>query len=52
MLLKKMNVWTPRRSIVFMSWSAEEYGTIGSAEWVEVKIKLTSLFLNFGNLVL
>lgn len=27
--------WAPCRSIVFVSWDAEEYGVIGSTEWVE-----------------
>ncbi|CAA6660974.1 unnamed protein product [Spirodela intermedia] len=27
--------WKPRRTIVFCNWDAEEYGLIGSAEWVE-----------------
>ncbi|HEX6285470.1 MAG TPA: transferrin receptor-like dimerization domain-containing protein, partial [Pyrinomonadaceae bacterium] len=27
--------WKPRRTIVFCSWDAEEYGLIGSVEWVE-----------------
>ena len=27
--------WKPRRSIVLCSWDAEEYGLIGSTEWVE-----------------
>jgi hypothetical protein len=27
--------WKPRRSLVFASWDAEEYGLIGSTEWVE-----------------
>jgi N-acetylated-alpha-linked acidic dipeptidase len=27
--------WKPRRSIIFCSWDAEEYGLIGSTEWVE-----------------
>ncbi|KAH9322852.1 hypothetical protein KI387_017491 [Taxus chinensis] len=27
--------WQPRRSIVLCSWDAEEYGMIGSTEWVE-----------------
>jgi hypothetical protein len=26
--------WRPRRSIVFASWAAEEYGLEGSYEWV------------------
>jgi len=33
-MLKKN--WRPRRTIVFCSWGAEEYGLIGSTEWVEV----------------
>lgn len=28
--------WRPRRTLVFCSWGAEEYGLIGSIEWVEV----------------
>lgn len=35
-LLKKG--WRPRRSIVFCSWDAEEFGLIGSYEWVEDNI--------------
>jgi N-acetylated-alpha-linked acidic dipeptidase len=27
--------WKPRRTIVFGSWDAEEYGLVGSTEWVE-----------------
>lgn len=27
--------WRPLRSIIFASWDAEEYGIIGSTEWVE-----------------
>ncbi|KAI8062159.1 hypothetical protein BC940DRAFT_244639 [Gongronella butleri] len=27
--------WKPRRSIIFASWDAEEYGLVGSTEWVE-----------------
>lgn len=27
--------WKPRRSIIFCSWDAEEYGLIGSTEWAE-----------------
>ncbi|GAV84345.1 PA domain-containing protein/TFR_dimer domain-containing protein/Peptidase_M28 domain-containing protein [Cephalotus follicularis] len=29
------NGWKPRRTIVFCNWDAEEYGLIGSTEWVE-----------------
>ncbi|KAG0177169.1 hypothetical protein DFQ28_007695 [Apophysomyces sp. BC1034] len=27
--------WRPRRTILIASWDAEEYGTVGSTEWVE-----------------
>lgn len=27
--------WRPRRSLVFCSWAAEEYGLVGSTEWTE-----------------
>ncbi|XP_072054078.1 probable glutamate carboxypeptidase AMP1 isoform X2 [Arachis hypogaea] len=27
--------WTPRRSIILCSWDAEEFGMVGSTEWVE-----------------
>ncbi|KAI8322008.1 Zn-dependent exopeptidase, partial [Martensiomyces pterosporus] len=27
--------WRPRRSIILASWDAEEYGLVGSTEWVE-----------------
>ncbi|KAF6141717.1 hypothetical protein GIB67_027895 [Kingdonia uniflora] len=27
--------WRPRRTIIFCNWDAEEYGLIGSTEWVE-----------------
>uniref|UniRef100_A0ACD5X857 Uncharacterized protein n=1 Tax=Avena sativa TaxID=4498 RepID=A0ACD5X857_AVESA len=27
--------WTPRRTIIICSWDAEEFGMIGSTEWVE-----------------
>lgn len=28
--------WKPRRTIILCNWDAEEYGLIGSTEWVEV----------------
>ena len=31
--------WRPRRTIIFCSWGSEEYGLIGSTEWVEVGIR-------------
>ncbi|KAI4273289.1 MAG: hypothetical protein LQ337_004736 [Flavoplaca oasis] len=30
--------WQPRRTIVLCSWDAEEYGLVGSTEWVEEHI--------------
>ena len=27
--------WRPRRSLMFCSWAAEEYGLVGSTEWTE-----------------
>uniref|UniRef100_A0A3Q1G5U0 N-acetylated alpha-linked acidic dipeptidase like 1 n=1 Tax=Acanthochromis polyacanthus TaxID=80966 RepID=A0A3Q1G5U0_9TELE len=32
----KQGIWRPRRSIIFGSWGAEEFGLIGSAEYTEV----------------
>eukprot|EP01018_Ginkgo_biloba_P000168 Gb_33027 [translate_table: standard] len=32
--------WQPRRSILFCSWDAEEYGLTGSTEWVEQNYNL------------
>ncbi|XP_053398009.1 N-acetylated-alpha-linked acidic dipeptidase 2-like [Mercenaria mercenaria] len=33
--LVKSGRWRPRRSVIFCSWGAEEYGLVGSTEWVE-----------------
>jgi N-acetylated-alpha-linked acidic dipeptidase len=30
--------WTPRRTILFCSWDAEEFGLVGSTAWVEEHI--------------
>ena len=42
--------WKPLRTIVFASWDGEEYGLIGSTEWVEEYIpwlsKATVAYLN------
>uniref|UniRef100_A0A452TR65 Aminopeptidase NAALADL1 n=1 Tax=Ursus maritimus TaxID=29073 RepID=A0A452TR65_URSMA len=35
--LVKKGTWRPRRSIVFASWGAEEFGLIGSTEFTEVR---------------
>jgi len=41
----------PARSIVFCAWGAEEYGIIGSSEWVEGKLdELTSGAVAYINL--
>jgi len=34
--------WRPRRTIMFCSWAAEEFGLIGSVEWVEQNSKMLS----------
>ncbi|XP_067928458.1 putative N-acetylated-alpha-linked acidic dipeptidase isoform X2 [Watersipora subatra] len=35
--------WRPRRTIIFASWDGEEYGIIGSIEWLdEVKVLLAA----------
>jgi N-acetylated-alpha-linked acidic dipeptidase len=31
--------WKPKRSMLFCAWDAEEYGLIGSTEWVEENLK-------------
>ncbi len=33
------NGWKPRRTIVYASWDAEEYGLVGSTEWAEEHAK-------------
>lgn len=35
----KTGKWRPRRTIIFCSWGAEEYGLIGSTEWIEQYVK-------------
>lgn len=37
--------WKPRRSIMFASWDGEEYGIIGSIEWLDVWNSVYSCFL-------
>ena len=34
--MKKTGEFVPKRTILFLSWGAEEYALIGSTEWVEV----------------
>lgn len=31
--------WRPRRTMIFASWDAEEFGLLGSTEWAEVWIQ-------------
>ncbi|XP_040591202.1 N-acetylated-alpha-linked acidic dipeptidase 2 isoform X2 [Mesocricetus auratus] len=32
--------WRPRRTIIFASWDAEEFGLLGSTEWAEENAKI------------
>ncbi|XP_008835966.1 N-acetylated-alpha-linked acidic dipeptidase 2 [Nannospalax galili] len=32
--------WRPRRTIIFASWDAEEFGLLGSTEWAEENAKM------------
>ncbi|XP_068122896.1 N-acetylated-alpha-linked acidic dipeptidase 2-like isoform X2 [Hyperolius riggenbachi] len=32
--------WQPRRTIIFASWDAEEFGLLGSTEWAEENAKI------------
>jgi len=34
--------WKPKRTIMFGSWDAEEYGLVGSTEWVEANAAMLS----------
>ncbi len=47
--------WKPRRSIVYASWDAEEYGLVGSTEWAELNAKAidekAALLLNVDSAV-
>ncbi|XP_060090941.1 putative N-acetylated-alpha-linked acidic dipeptidase [Heteronotia binoei] len=36
----KQNGWRPRRTVIFASWDAEEFGLLGSTEWAEENVKL------------
>lgn len=40
--IKKNNNWRPRRTMVFCSWGAEEFGLIGSYEWTQQFAKVLS----------
>ncbi len=31
--------WRPRRSVIFATWDAEEWGLMGSTEWVEAHVE-------------
>ena len=43
--------WKPRRTIVLCSWDAEEYGLVGSTEWVEEYIPwLTEAAVSYLNI--
>nr|XP_033806013.1 putative N-acetylated-alpha-linked acidic dipeptidase isoform X2 [Geotrypetes seraphini]XP_033806014.1 putative N-acetylated-alpha-linked acidic dipeptidase isoform X2 [Geotrypetes seraphini] len=32
--------WRPRRTMIFASWDAEEFGLLGSTEWAEENVKI------------
>ena len=34
--------WRPKRTILFASWDAEEYGLVGSTEWAEANAAMLS----------
>ncbi|NXH68816.1 FOLH1 carboxypeptidase, partial [Hydrobates tethys] len=36
----KRKGWRPRRTVVFASWDAEEFGLLGSTEWAEENAKV------------
>ncbi|XP_066475642.1 putative N-acetylated-alpha-linked acidic dipeptidase [Tiliqua scincoides] len=36
----KQQGWRPRRTVMFASWDAEEFGLIGSTEWAEEHVKI------------
>jgi len=43
--------WRPKRNIVLCSWDAEEYGLVGSTEWVEEYIPwLTGTAISYLNI--
>lgn len=35
--MSSIDGFRPRRSLVFASWSAGEYGSVGATEWLEVR---------------
>jgi N-acetylated-alpha-linked acidic dipeptidase len=47
--------WRPKRTIILAHWDAEEYGLIGSTEWVEEKkaelAKNAALYINIDSAV-
>ncbi len=55
MSLKSRGLWVPRRSIVFLSWSAEEFGSQGSTEWVEEYLQRLAtngvVYVNMDNIL-
>lgn len=37
--------WRPRRTILFASWDAEEFGLLGSTEWAEVSWSFATIYI-------
>ncbi|XP_072022938.1 glutamate carboxypeptidase 2-like [Amphiura filiformis] len=54
-LVKSKHGWRPRRTIMFASWGAEEFGLIGSWEWNEEIAKILNeravAYLNIDQIV-
>lgn len=44
-MLTMITGWRPRRTIIFASWDAEEFGLLGSTEWAEVSKTNKIIFL-------
>ncbi|XP_065320720.1 putative N-acetylated-alpha-linked acidic dipeptidase, partial [Gordionus sp. m RMFG-2023] len=53
--LLHQNGWYPRRTIIFASWDAEEFGLVGSTEYVEENMKVLKeraiAYINVDNCV-
>lgn len=43
--------WRPRRTIIFASWDAEEFGLLGSTEWAEVNEKTVKSKAKLGSVL-
>ncbi len=41
------SLWRPERTIVFCAWDGEEYGLLGSTEWIEEHLTVLQRFVRF-----